>query len=630
MARSHKTFRNKISKIAPIVEWLPNYKREWLSFDLTAGMTLAAFTIPEALAYAKLAKLPPEAGLYASILPPILYAIFGASKQLAIGPTAAISVLLASSLGALGLGSPEQYAAYAALTAILVGIISLIAYFLRLGFLVNYISESVLLGFTKGAGIYIASTQLAKLFGLHGAEGHFPDRIVFIVENMGEINIWATCMGLFALALILVGEWKAPRLPWPLITVFGAIGVVHVIGVSDTGVRLMDNIPQGFPEFSAPQAGLSNVPDLLVIAGAVFLLSYLEGMSMASSYASKYGYRIDSNRELLALGFSSFAAGFTQGYPVAGSFSRTALNDESRAKTQLANGIGGIIIGFVVIFFTGIFSGLAEPVLAAVVLVAVRGLFKISRLRTLYRVRRVEFWPAMAALFSVLILGVLEGVIVGSLISLLMVIGRASQPRISVLGKIPGRPQFADINENKDIISIPGLLIVRPEEGMFYVNANALRDKIWEMILKADTPVQALVIDLEMTGDLDLSAAHTIAEMKKELEQRGVVLRLSRVQNSALRLLEASQILGVIGRQNIHPRTLFAVAAYLTEEGVEGRQAHDILPDMVACVRELARNRANKAHGEEREALERISEQLREILKELEELDGLALEKQDH
>jgi high affinity sulfate transporter 1 len=529
---------------------------------------------------------------------------------------------LASGLGALALGSPEQYAAFAAITALLVGAISLLAYFLRLGFLVNFISESVLVGFTTGAGIFIVSTQFAKLFGLHGSEGHFLERIVFIVDNIGRINLWSTCVGLGGLGIILIGERRFPRLPWPLIVVFASIGMSHIVGFGQEGVRTLDSIPQGFPPLSLPHGSLSDVPDLIVVAGAAFLLSYLEGMSMVNSFASKYGYRTDSNQELLALGFSSFAAGFTSGYPVAGSFSRTALNDESGAKTQLANGLGGIIIALVVLFFAGLFHQLPEPILASVVLVAVRGLFKFDQLKALYKIRRAEFWPALGALLSVLIFGVLEGVVIGALISLLIVIGRASEPRLSLLGKVPGRPEFADINENRDIITIPGLLILRPEEGVFYANAKAIREGISDRINNSPTPVQALVVDMEMTSDLDLSAAHMLRDLKKDLDERGIILRLSRLQNSARGLLERANLLDEIGKQNIHPRTLFAVAAYLSEEGVHGRMAYDILPDLVKCVAELAMTRAQKSEGSEREALQRIGEQLQEILEELEELDA--------
>lgn len=621
MSKHPDKFTKRFGKIFPILQWAPEYEKGWLRFDLMAGLTLAAFTIPEALAYSELARLPPQAGLYASILPPILYTIFGTSRHLVIGPTAAISILIASGLAALNLDSPEQYAAFAALTALMVGVISIAAYILRLGFLVNYISESVLIGFTTGAGLYIASTQIAKLFGIHGSSGPFFNRLLFIGQNLAQINIWATLLGAIAIGAIYLGERKSHKLPWPLIVVLGSVSAAHIFDFERLGVHLLGSIPSGLPNLSIPDIFVSDIPDLLIIATAAFLLAYLEGMSMSQSFASKYHYRIDPNQELLALGMTSFGAGLTQSYPVAGSFSRSALNEAGGAKTQLANGVGGLAIGLVALFFTSVFTHLAEPVLAAVVLIAVRGLFKFSQIRELYRVRRVEFWPALGALLGVLIFGVLEGVVVGALISLLMVIARASTPRISVLGKIPGRPEFAEINESKDIISIPGLLILRPEEGVFYANAGALRESIVKRVTDSEKTIQTVVLDLEMTGDLDLSGAHMLLELKRDLDSRSVAFRISRLQTSSRNLLERLGLIDQIGWHNIHPRTLFAVAAYLNSEGVQGQVAYDILPDLISCVQELLAARADKVGPEHKLSMERIDQHLRVILDEIKKLD---------
>ncbi|MDQ7785199.1 MAG: sulfate permease [Desulfomonilaceae bacterium] len=615
------SIRARIAARMPIVEWLPRYKTTWLRADLTAGMTLAAFTIPEAIAYAEMAGLPPQAGLYASIVPPILYMIFGSSRHLVIGPTAAISVLLASGLAALTVNSPEQYVGLAALTALLVGVIAFVAYALRLGFVVNYISESVLVGFTTGAGLYIASTQIAKLFGIAGSSGHFLERISYLIQHLGNVNPWAAALGIAGIAVVVLGERRYHKLPWALMVVLASIGVSSVIDLVGRGVHLVGEIPKGFPVFTFPSLIFTDLPAIMVLAGAAFLLSYLEGMSMARTFAAIHRYRTDSNQELLALGFTSLGAAFTQAYPVAGSFSRTSLNNASGAMTQLANGIGGASIALVVVFLAGLFTNLPEPILAAVVLVAVRGLLKFSTLRRLYTVRRAEFWPALGAFLAVLVLGILEGVIIGALISLLVVIGRASEPRISLLGKVPGLPQFADVRENPENITIPGLLIVRADEAVFYANAEAIRDQIVTLVRESDQPVQTVVIDLEMTGDLDLAGAHMLSDLRKDLLDLGVRMRLSRLQTSARLLLERTGILDEIGEEHIHPRTLFAVVSYLTGEGVSGRLACDILPDMVRCVQEMVRAQADRSQEAERDRLDVIIRQLETILQELEDMD---------
>ncbi len=620
--KSHaQFFVRQLSARLPIVQWLPKYEKAWLRFDVMAGLTLAASTIPEALAYAKLAGLPPQAGLYASMIPPILYMFFGTSRQLVIGPAAAISVLMTSGLAGLATSSPEQYAAMAMVTAMLVGVIAFCAYALRLGFLVNFISESVLVGFSTGAGLYIASIQIAKLFGLHGASGQFFARLEFLLHHGADINLWAAALGLVAVAIMVVGEHRIPRVPWPLMVVLGSVGLAHVADLDRLGVNVVGHIPEGFPSPALPSIPLASLPELFVLAGATFLLSYLEGMSLVRTFSTKHNYRTDANQELFALGVAGFGAGLTQAYPVAGSFSRSALNDASGAKTQLASGVGGFAILLVVLFLTGLFTQLPEPILASVVLVAVRGLFRFSELRKLYTVRRMEFWPAFGTLVAVLVFGILEGVIIGALMSLLIVIGRASEPRISELGKVPGQPQFASVAENPDNITIPGLLILRPEEGVFYANAEALRDRIVEMVRNSDRPLHGVVLDLEMTSDLDLSGAHMLADLAGDFQSEGVLLRLSRVQWQARSLLERTDVIATIGFDNVYPRTLLAVATYLSEEVVHGHVAYDILPDLVNAVREMVSARAALAGTPGRERLETVVEQLDTILKELDEME---------
>ena len=511
--RRKLSYMTRLSHAVPIIQWLPTYDKSWLRPDLLAGLTLAAFTVPEAIAYAELARLPAKTGLYAAIVAPILYMLFGTSRQLAVGPTAAMSILVASGLGELAVSSPDQYVTLAATTAALIGLMALLSYALRLGFLVNFISESVLVGFSTGVAVYIAATQLSKLFGIPGIHGHFFERILDLAHHIGATNVWAMGLGIGGLAILLVGERIFPRLPWALILVLGSIGLMHNADLAARGVRVVGDIPSGFPLPALPLAPLSMMGDLLKLAVGAFILACLDAMSIARMFARQNSYRVDTNQELLALGVASLGSAFTQGYPVDGSFSRSALNNECGAKTQLANGISGAMLALVVIFFAGLFSKLPEPILAAVVLVAVRGLFKISALRRLYRLRPAEFWTAIAAMAGVLVLGVLDGVIIGALMSLLLVIARASESRISVLGKVPGQPQFTAVRENPENLLIPGLLIVRVEEGIYYANAESIRDQIMALMWDSNTPVQTVILDLEMTGDLDLAGAEMLEEL---------------------------------------------------------------------------------------------------------------------
>ncbi|MBI5251687.1 MAG: sulfate permease [Desulfomonile tiedjei] len=611
-----------LRRYLPILNWMPTYERTWLRPDLLAGLTLAAFTIPEAIAYAELAGLPPQAGLYASIAPPLLYMLFGTSRQLVVGPTSAVSVLIASGLATLAIASPEHYAALAAATAIMVGLIALVSYALRLGFLVNFISESVLVGFSTGAALYIASTQLGKMFGIAGSHGQFFERILHIARHLGDANLFALWLGLAGIIVLVVGEHFLRRLPWALIVVLGAIGVMSATDLVQRGVHIIGELPRGIPALSFPPIAFSDVPDLLRTAVGAFVLSYLEGMSMARAFAAKNKYRVDANQELLALGFASIGAGVTNAYPVAGSFSRSALNDSLGARTQLASGIGGILVALVVLFFTELFTNLPEPILASVVLVAVRGLFKVGALRRLYRLRRVEFWTAIGAMAGVLVLGILDGVVIGALLSLLLVIGRASQSRMSVLGKVPGQPQFTDIRQNPENTTIPGLCIIRADEGIFYANTESIRYEILNIVGSTTPTVKTVILDLEMTSDLDLSGVEMLEDLRKDLQESGVQLRLSRVQRSARVLLARVGISDKIGLDRFHPRTLFAVAAYLSEEGVKSAMSCDILPDMIRCVQDLVSARAEHVEAADRDKLETISYRLEMILESIEQMNG--------
>jgi sulfate permease, SulP family len=616
----HETFSARLRSYFPIIGWLPGYDRKWLASDLIAGSTLAAFTIPEAIAYADLAGMPPQAGLYACIAAPLLYTVLGTSRQLVVGPTSAVSILVAAALGSLTVESPGQYVALASMIAILVGLTSIVAYSLRLGVLMNFISESVLMGFSSGAALYIASTQIGKLFGVHGAQGQFIERITHLTQNVAQANPWTLALGVGGIVLLVAGEHWKPKLPWALILVLGSIGLMSILDPKTHGIQLVGEIPGGLPVISLPPVFLPDVRDVIRGAVAVFVLAYVEGMSMARTFASKHGYRVDPNQELLALGFVSIGTGLTQSFPVAGSFSRSALNDEVGAKTQLSAGFSALLVALVVLFLTGLFSKLPEPVLAAVVLVAVRGLFKWRQMAKLFELRPSEFGPALGAFIGVLVLGVLDGVVIGALLSLLLVIGRASQSRMSILGRVPGQPQFSSLQENPGNIPVPGLLIVRADEGIFYANADSIKNQIMELVSESDPAARAVVLDMEMTGDLDLAGAEMLAELRKELHEEGITLRLSRLQRSARALLDHIGVTAQIGEENIHARTLFAVAQYLTEEGLSQRVTCDILPDLVKCVHDMVAERVERVAGEERKQLESIRERLEAILRDLEQM----------
>ena len=557
----HKPKRTLASMI-PIGQWIRQYDRAWLRPDAIAGVTLAAFTIPEAMAYAGLAGLPPQAGLYAALIAPIAYLILGTSRQLSVGPTSALSIMVASGLAVFAYADPAQYAVAAAMTAILVAIICFGAWLLRLGFLVNFISEAVLVGFSSGAALYIASTQLGKLFGIHGSSGEFFERIRYILEHLYETSLPTLILGLAGIVILLIMEEKLPRWPSALIVVLASIALMTFTDLAARGIAITGPIPSGLPAPQLPRLfDLNAVRLLLPLAFSVFMLSYVEGMSMARTFADKHHYKIDADQELLALGMANLGAGVFQGFPIGGSMSRSAVGDKGGAQSPLTGGITAIVIALVLLFFTGVFTNLPETILAAVVIVAVKGLFKTTALRHLYRVNRIEFWIALVVLFGVLLFGMLEGVLIGVIVSLLLLVYRAALPHTTVLGRIPGTDQFSDQERHPDNEQVPGVLIYRPDAALFYANAPLIREQLTQLVTALDPRPKWVVLDLAGTPHTDLSVVDMLRDLHAELQANGSTLKLAEVSGPVRDLLKADGLAEKFDLSDEHQTVQHVIAA---------------------------------------------------------------------
>ena len=437
-----------ISSIFPVVEWARSYNKNWLRPDILAGITVVAFTIPEAIAYASLAGLPPEAGLYSAMIGLLVYVIFGTSRQLSMGPTSALSILIGSTLGSLLIVNAGQYALIASLIAVMVGVFALISWVLRLGFIVRYISKTVLVGFVAGLALFIASGQLPILFGISGASGNFFQRISYLILHIDQTNFATLVVGVGGLLFLIIATKKFPKLPNTLILVLGSIILLTFTNLTNLGIKVVGTIPQGLPALGFPGTSLIDVNTLITLAVAVFILSYSEGYGVATNYAIKNRYKIDANRELLALGASNVAVGLFHGFPVGGSVSRTAVNNESGAKTPLAGGISGLFILVVLVFLTSLFFNLPETILAAIVIFAIRGLLDIPHFRLIYNFSRIEFAIAILTLLSVLIFGTIQGLIIGIILSILVLINKIKKPHITILGQVPGTDNYEDIKNH--------------------------------------------------------------------------------------------------------------------------------------------------------------------------------------
>ena len=547
-------WRSRIRSALPVITWLPQYQRSWLRSDLVAGLTLAAYAVPVSVAYASLAGLPPQAGLYCYLAGGVAYAAFGTSRQLAIGPTSAISILIGSAVGTLAAGDTLRQVHLATAVAVLAGLIGIIAWALRLGTIANFISETVLCGFKLGAGLVIASTQLPKLFGISSGGSNFFTRTIGVLRHLPETNLASLGVGLGALALIVLGERLLPRRPITLFVVALSIIVMSYSSLAGQGVKTVGVIPQGFPDFGWPAVQWREVDNLLAVALACFLLSYVESISVARTFSLKHRYPISADQELLALGFANLAAGMGQGYPLAGGMSQSAVNETGGAKTPMALVVASAGIGVVLLFLTGLMNNLPEPLLAAVVLIAVGGLIRPRELRHLYRVSRMEFRVAMVATVGVLAFGILKGVLLAAIFSILLLLRRASHPKIAVLGKLPGSDGFADSARYPDCETIPHVLVLRVEAGLFYFNAQNVKNEVLEQARRQGV-VELVVIDLSTSANIDLAGVRMLRELDEQVAQGGASLMLAEVHGDVRDLLHAegleTRIPGIAQRMSI-------------------------------------------------------------------------------
>lgn len=534
----------------PIARWRSGYQHDWVARDAVAGITLAAYAIPVSLAYATLAGLPPQSGIYCYLLGGLVYALFGTSRQLAIGPTSAIAMLVGTTVAGMTDGEPAHCAAIAALTALVVAFLAALSWLLKLSALMSFISETILLGFKAGAALTIAMTQLPKLFGVPGGGDHFFERLWILCTQIPETNVAVLAFGLAALVLLLAGERLLPGRPVALAVVVLSIVIMSVSSLSEHGLAIVGQLPQGLPQFKAPSLRLRDVDGVLPLAFACFLLSYIESVSAARTLAAKNGYDVDPRQELLGLSAANFAAAFGQGFPVAGGLSQSAVNDQAGAKSQLALVFTSVTLGACLLFLTGLLRNLPTVVLASVVLVAVKSLIDVSALKRLGRVSRQEFWIAVVALVGVLMLGILKGVLLAAIVSLLMLLSSAARPHVAFLGRIPGSHRFSDSDRHPDNEAIPGVLLFRVESSLLYFNVDHVRSIVWARIIAA-MPLRLVVCDLSNSPHVDVAAACMLSSLAKTLAEQGVHLRLTDAHSQVRDLLRAEGLeegVGYFGR----------------------------------------------------------------------------------
>jgi high affinity sulfate transporter 1 len=525
----------------PAFRWLTGYRAAWLGPDAIAGVMLAAYLVPISIAYSSLAGLPPQAGLYSSMLSGIAFAAFTSGRHTSIAITSAISLLLGGVLGEMADGDTDKQMALASLTALYVGVVGLAARALSAGGVVAFISETILAGFKVGVAIHIAVSQLPKVLGVKVDGTHVVDKAISLAARAGDAHVPTLLLGAGTMAFLWLGDRLLKGKPWALVAMAASIAAVSSTDLGRQGIRVLGEIPTGLPEFGAPDIRARDVEGLLGVALACFLLASVETMAVARTFALKHGYRVDTNREFVAIGAANILSGLGSGYPVSGGMSQSAVNESAGARTPLSLVVACVLLGLVVLHLGGLFRNLPDAVLAAVVLMAIRGLFDLSLLARLRRFNGFEFTVALLALAGVVGFGVLRGVLLAVIASILLLLHRAATPPLSVLGRKPGTEEFPALERDPTAVRVPGVLLLRIHGSLLYFNVDGVRERFLEA-WKAEGEAKLVVLDLEAVPIVDFSGACLLGDLRTELAARGAELRLAEARSRVRESLDAAGV----------------------------------------------------------------------------------------
>lgn len=518
--------KSRLRAIVPIIDWLPRYQTGFLKWDLVAGITLAFFVLPESMAYATLAGVPSYFGIYCCIAGGLFFALFTTSKHLAIGPTSSMSLMIGSTVAILSRGDPARWAAIASLTALVVAGLCFIAFILRLSALVNFISDSILLGFKAGAALSIMATQIPKLFGIEGGGSNFFTRVAHIFQHLPETNPTVLIFGLVGVIILFVGDRLFPGKPVSLAVVIASILVISFTQLSSAGIHLAGEIPNQLPTIKRPSLRFTDIDGIMDLAFACFLMGYIETISAARTFAMKNNYAINPRQELLSLGAANFASAFSSGYVVAGGLSQSTVNEKSGAKSPLSLIICSVSLGLILLFLAGFLKNLPEVILAAIVIHAVSGLIKVKEMKRIYSLDKTEFSIAMTAVAGVLVFGILKGVIIAVFLSLILLIRRTSRPNVPVLGRIGNSILYSDTSRHTDNVIIDGVTIQRVEASILYFNAEDIVHKIYKNLESGKTAPRLLILDLSAVPFVDVSGSGAILKLFQNLQNRGIAIKI--------------------------------------------------------------------------------------------------------
>ena len=563
------------SSAVPGLAMLSSYRREWLPRDVVAGLVLTALLVPQGMAYAELAGLPPITGLYTSILCLVAYALFGPSRILVLGPDSSLGPMIAATiLPLVAVGDPERAVALGSALALLVGVITAAAGIGRLGFVADLISKPTIIGYMNGLALTILVGQLPKLFGFSVDGNGFRSELRGFVQGVadGETVAAALAVGLAGLIVILALQRWAPRVPGVLLAVVLAIVASAVFDLVDHGVSVVGVLPQGFPPLTVPDIGLSDVGPLVGGALGIALVSLTDTISTASSFAARLGDEVDGQKEMIGIGAANLAAGFFQGFPVSTSGSRTAVAERAGAKTQVTGLVGAVAIVAVLLFFPGLLRDLPQPILAAVVIAASISLVDLPGTVRLYRVRRTEFLLSIAAFLGVVLLGVLPGIAIAIALSVGNVFRRAWWPYQTVLGRVPGLPGFHDVRSYPEAEQLPSLVIFRFDAPLFFANSRTFREQV-RALAAAEPRPSWIVIASEPITDVDTTAADMLRDLDEDMNARGTSLVFAEMKDPVRRKIERYELTDTIDPRHFFPTVRAAVDAFRRESGTDWEPA---------------------------------------------------------
>lgn len=552
-----------LKSMIPALSWMKSYRKDQLMGDIPAGLTVGVMLIPQGMAYAMIAGLPPIYGLYASTIPLIIYGLLGTSRQLAVGPVAMMSLLTAASVGALAGNDLETYIAYAATLALLVGILQWGLGVFRLGFVVNFLSHPVISGFTSAAALIIGLSQLKHLLGISLSQSHHIHEIILeSMSRIGELNPYALGVGLVGILLIKSIKRILPAIPGSLVAVILGTLAGYFLISSGKALSIVGDVPSGLPMFTLPDFDGGVILSLIPAAIAISLVGFMESIAVARSIQARHkDYKVIPNQELKALGLANVGTAFFQGFPVTGGFSRTAVNDQSGAKTGLASIISAGMIILTLLFLTELFYYLPNAILAAVIMVAVFGLIDIKEPIKLWQRDRNDFWMLVTTFVGTLVLGIEEGILIGVILSILVIIYRTSKPHYAILGRVKGTPFFRNVLRFHDLENREDTLIMRFDADLYYANVDYFIESLDKEIEARGDSIEYVILNSESISSIDSTGVHALETLVKDLKSRNITMLFANVKGPVRDILDRCELFETFGNRAFFLSTQAALDA---------------------------------------------------------------------